>query len=492
MPLIENCGVVAALNFKGEDVVSKLYWGLIALNHRGQQSYGILCFNGEFKSYKGLGLISHLDFEELGVLVSKLKGSLGIGHVRYATSGGITRNTLLRDVQPHVVGEEKSKIAIAYNGNIVNVNALRRELVSRGVRFYGTSDSEVLAYELLRAYEDVGELVESVREVMKRVDGAYSVVGVTSKGVLFTFRDPYGIRPLTIGLRGREVFMAASESVALDINEVPFMRNVSPGELILTVDSNIEYYKLTSSSTENLCAFEYAYFSRPDSKLQNGKYVYQVRRSLGRCLARRSRDLTSRIDIVVPVPQTAIDAAYGFHEETGKPIEPVIVRSRYVSQRAFIMTSESRGEIIRRKYNVLRDRIWGKRVALIDDSIVRGDTLKYIVKSLKSAGAREVHVFSTFPKIISPCFYGIDMSTYCELVGFNRDEEEIASLISADSVTYQRISDFYYSVGCKSLCLGCVTGKYPTPKAQYYAKKGLEEECEGRPPKGRLLEVLVE
>ncbi len=488
--LNENCGVIAAVSFKGENVVPYIYWGLVALNHRGQQSYGILSYEGDFKLHKGLGLISYMNIEKLSALSEELTGSTGIGHLRYATSGKLHKSQLLIDAQPHLVMNDGIKLAIAYNGNIVNVSALRRKLSSKGVNFTSTSDAEVLAYEILEAYEAYEDIVEGIKHVIEEVDGAYSVVGMVEGGKVFAFRDPKGIRPLVLGYDDKNILMIASESVALDINRVPFTSFVNPGELVVADKSGMNRYRLISSSNERLCAFEYAYFSRPDSKLLGGRYVYQVRQELGRKLASKYFDIVSRIDVIIPVPQTAVDVAYGFHEESGKPIEPAIIRNRYISQRAFIMASNDRELIISRKYNMLLDRVKGLRVALIDDSIVRGDTLKHVIDSLKHAGAKEVHVFSAFPKIISPCFYGIDMATFHELIGFNRNEEEIASLLGADTVNYQTIEDFCCAVGSKNLCLGCVTMKYPTPHAQRIAEKGRLEVSKGRVFYGRLIESI--
>ncbi len=487
--LKENCGVVAVVSFKGENVVPYVYWGLVALNHRGQQSYGILSYSGDFKIHKGLGLISYMSIEELSALSKELTGSTSIGHVRYATSGKLYKSQLLVDAQPHLIMNDRIKLAVAYNGNLVNVSALKRKLSSKGINFTGTSDAEVLAYEILEAYEASGDIIEGVKRVMEEVEGAYSVVGMMKGGKIFAFRDPKGIRPLALGYND-SVLMIASESVALDINRIPFTSFVNPGELVVADKSGISRYRLVNSSSEQLCAFEYAYFSRPDSKLLGGKYVYQVRQELGRKLANRYSDVVSRVDVIVPVPQTAVDAAYGFHEASGKPIEPAIIRNRYISQRAFIMASSDRELIISRKYNMLLDRVRGLRVALIDDSIVRGDTLRHIVESLRRAGAKEVHVFSTFPKIISPCFYGIDMATFHELIGFNRSEDEIASLLGADTVNYQTIEDFCCAVGSRNLCLGCVTMKYPTPHAQKIAEKGYLEVSKGRVFYGRLIESM--
>lgn len=487
--LKESCGVVAVASFKGENVIPYIYWGLVALNHRGQQSHGILSYGGDFKVRKGVGLISYMSIEELLALSKELAGNMGIGHVRYATSGKLHKSQLLVDAQPHLIINDGIKLAIAYNGNIVNISTLRRKLSSRNVSFMCTSDAEVLAYEILEAYKASEDIVECVKQVMKEVDGAYSVVGMVEGGRIFAFRDPKGIRPLTLGYDD-DILMIASESVALDINGVPFKSFINPGELIVVDESGINRYKLINSPNEQLCAFEYAYFSRPDSKLLGGRYVYQVRQELGRKLANRYSDVVSKIDVIVPVPQTAIDAAYGFHEESGKPIEPAIIRNRYIGQRAFIMASNDRGLIISKKYNMLLDRVKGLRVALIDDSIVRGDTLKHIVGSLRCAGAKGVHVFSTFPKIISPCFYGIDMATFHELIGFNRNEEEIASLLGADTINYQTVEDFCRAVGSRNLCLGCVTMKYPTPHAQRIAERGYRDTSKGRVFYGRLIENI--
>jgi len=485
--LIDECGVIGSVSFKGEDVVPYIYWGLVALNHRGQQSYGILSYEKEFKINKGLGLISELNVEHF----KGLFGSMGIGHVRYATSGKLDKSQLLEDAQPCLIMRDGIRLAIAYNGNIVNAFLLREKLSLTDVNFVGTSDTVILAYEILEAYKKYGNLIESIKDVMKSVDGAYSVVGIVD-GKLFAFRDPNGIRPLVLGYND-DILMVASESVALDINKIPFMGFVNPGELVV-VDRNAGFhrYKLINNSNEHLCAFEYAYFSRPDSKFLEGKYIYQVRRELGRRLARRYSEIASKIDVIIPVPQTAIDAAYGFHEESKKPIEPVIIRNRYISQRAFIMAQNERELIISKKYNILLDNVKKLKVALIDDSIVRGDTLKHIVHDLRQAGAKEVHIFSTFPKIIAPCFYGIDMATFHELIGFNRDETKIAYLLGADSVNYQTIEDFYDAVGSKNLCLACVTMKYPTPYAQKIIEKAYLEASRGHVIHGRIIENIGE
>ncbi len=485
--IFEDCGVVGIKSYKGENVVPAIYWALLTLNHRGQQSYGIVTYDKKFNVVKGLGLIADLDIERMSGWCVKLRASLGVGHVRYATSGSIDKRKLFEDAQPIIVAHEGRKVCIAYNGNIANVVPLRREIEEMGIEINGTSDAYVLAYELLLGIEDEGDLIEGVKRVLEKVDGAFSVVGITSEGEMFAFRDPHGIKPLIFGIsEDEETVGIASENVALAVNGILKNRSIAPGELIVA-EEDVNSYQL-HNGTEALCAFEYAYFARPDSKLSNGKYVYEVRRELGRRLARRYHEVAQRVDIIVPVPQTAEDAAYGFHIETGKPIEPIIVRHRYLRHRAFIMTKREREAIVSHKYNILYDKVRGKRIALIDDSIVRGDTLKYIVHVLRRAGAKEIHVFSTFPKIISPCFYGIDMATFHELIGFNRDEEEIAKILGVDSVNYQTIRDFCEAVGTNNLCLACVTGRYPTPYAQKIADEGRKLALSGSRIRGRLVE----
>ena len=487
----ESCGVVG-VKCSREDVASRIYWALLTLNHRGHESYGIAVFkpDGSILVERGLGLVSDLAIEKLSGWKKSLKGKLGIGHVRYATSGQLSSKVdLLADAQP-TIGEHLGKrLCIAFNGNITNLLQILRELVGETALQGGRSDIHVLLHLLVREYAE-SDLVDALKLVCEKLDGAYAITGLTDNGELFAFKDPHGIRPLSYGLsEDGELIGAASETVALSINGIKESEVLKPGELILVGDGEIER-KIIESRSEAFCAFEYAYFARPDSSFHGGRYVYEVRRELGRRLAQRYREVTDKIDVIVPVPQTAEDAAYGFHLETGKPIEPVIVRHRYLRHRAFITPREQRELILSHKYNLLLDRVRGKRVALIDDSIVRGDTLRHLICTLKGAGAREVHVFSTFPKISNPCFYGIDMATFQELIGFNRDEEEIARLLEADSVNYQQITDFCEAAGTRNLCLACITGRYPTPYAQKLAEEGRRLTLEGKKIEGRLFETV--
>jgi amidophosphoribosyltransferase len=487
----EHCGVVG-IRCRDDRVVSYLYWALLTLNHRGHESYGVAVFgpNAHVSIEKGLGLISDLGLEKLCAWEGELKGWLGIGHVRYATSGQLSSKAdLLVDAQPVADEYLGRSLCIAFNGNVTNLIEMWEELSGGASR---KSDAHALLRVFLEEYVKSDDVTSALKLICERLDGAYAIVGINENGELFAFKDPHGIRPLSYGFSDDVGLVeVASESPALMVNEVSLFDELRPGELVIIgEDGNIER-KVVMCACECFCAFEYAYFARPDSRF-HGRYVYEVRRELGRRLVQRYQEVARNVDVIIPVPQTAEDAAYGFHLETGKPVEPVIVRHRYLKHRAFITPAEQRKLILLHKYNLLLDRVRGKRIALIDDSIVRGDTLSHIIRVLKGAGAREVHVFSTFPKISSPCFYGIDMATFQELIGFNKDEEEIAKLLGADSVNYQQVDDFCDAVGTRNLCLACVTGSYPTPYAQKLAEEGRRVVLEGKRVEGRLLEVVGE
>lgn len=487
--LKHNCGVSAIYRFDGGNVIEFLYWSLVSLNHRGHHSYGMATYDGSFHIFKDVGLISDVSMEKLSSIAKQLVGNIGLGHVRYATSGETHKFNLSVDAQPIIVGDDL-KVCIAYNGNITNVKILREKLLSHGYSFKGTSDAEVLALMLLHGLIEYGGLVDAVRMVMNDVDGAYSVAGLLSDGTLFFFRDPKGIRPLVYGFGDDgNMLMIASESAALNSNGIRNFKIVEAGSLHILSNKGEETVKIVEDACENLCSFEFAYFARPDSKF-NDKYVCEIRQELGRRLAIRYSDIAKRVDFVVPVPQTAIDAAYGFHEVSKKPMQQWIIRDRYVKQRAFILSPEDRSIILQRKYNILFDRLKGKKIALIDDSLVRGDTLRTVVLELRRHGVSEVHVFLTFPKIIGPCFYGIDMATFHELAAFGRSDEEICKFIGADSVNYQTIEDFVSAVSSNNLCLGCLTLNYPTKYAMELSRLALDLAHKGVKIKGRITENI--
>lgn len=467
--LNEACGLFGAYDFRDREVISEIYWGMISQNHRGHQSYGFLTFDDFFESIKGMGLLPVFDGQSENYF-EDLSGSVGIGHVRYVTSGN--RENLSRDAQPYIEEHDGKKIAIGYNGNLVNNDRLRKDLKKKFGALNTTSDTELLCKKILEGFEN-GDLRDAVEFCMGEVEGSFSVVGVDQDGRLFAFRDPLGIKPLCFGCDEDEQFYGvSSESVGLSINGLEYRGEVRPGELFIFSEDGFDRERLVRSDTEAFCSFEHDYFARPDAVF-NDKPVYKVREEFGKNLGRENPDITEKADLIVSIPQTADDAAYGLHVETGLPWERAVRKHRYVTSRAFISSSEKRNEIIDKKINVDWGRIRGKNVAIAEDSIVRGTTSRRVVKKMKKAGVKDIHLYITFPRIVSPCFYGIDMTTYDELIGSNHTPEEIADEIGVDSVNYQSLENFVEATDCdrEDLCLGCVTENYPTPLAQEMAKK---------------------
>jgi amidophosphoribosyltransferase len=372
----------------------------------------------------------------------------------------------------------------SFNGNIVNVRELQEQV---GVS-HDTSDSHALAALIIKKLEETGSLPKAISALMESVDGSYSVTGILDDGTLFAFKDPWGIKPLCYGFSdGKYAF--SSESTGLAINGIEWQKELRPGELLIVKDGMMSQVQAYPSKRQAFCAFEYAYFSRPDSRY-NGHYVYEVRRGLGAALARIYRDKAERCEIVVCLPESANDAAYGFHEESGLRWEMALRRHRYVSQRAFITDGVDRQSVIYRKLNILASQVVGKRIAVVDDSIVRGDTMRGNIKRLRAAGASEIHLFITYPKIIGPCFYGIDMSTYSELIGARLTSEEMAVELDADSVNYMPLDEYIKETGMRrdQLCLGCISNKYPTSMADKIAAGVREELAQGGSEKGRAYE----
>ncbi|MBS7638579.1 amidophosphoribosyltransferase [Candidatus Bathyarchaeota archaeon] len=479
----EGCGVYG-VRVKRGDALPYLYWGLLAQNHRGHQSYGFAVYNSGIKVFRELGLIPPILHLGSKPGIGELSGRVGIGNVRYATSGACDEASLRRDAMPIHISHGGNSIAISLNGNIVNVKSLREEFGNAG------SDAHIICRMLLYGIQEEGSLEEGIRRCMERMEGSFSIIGLTGEGTLFAFKDPYGFKPLCYG-RGGDADAFSSESVGLDINGMERMGEIQPGELLMVNGSSLSREQLIPCRRRAFCAFEFAYFARPDS-IFDDRYVYEVRRDFGVNLASRYSETASRCDMVISLPETANDAAYGFHEESGLPWEMATRRHRYVTQRAFIMGAEDRKNIIYRKVNILKSRIAGKRIAVVDDSIVRGDTTRSAVKRLREAGAKEIHLFITFPRIVGPCFYGVDMATYGELIGARMTPEEIAEELGADSVNYQPIEDYVRATGMKmeDLCLGCVTGEYPTPTANMLAREMRERILRGEKEQGRIYELL--
>jgi amidophosphoribosyltransferase len=469
----EACGIFGAIsNDSNSDVFPYLYWGLLSLNHRGQQSYGFTTLrNGKFVKREDLDLIptNSRDVETLGCA---LKGSAGISNARYATSGSSGIKHLEGGKQPLVVSSGGRTIAISYNGNVVNASALRRTLRERFGRFKTDADTEVLAKRLLLGLEEnSGSYEKAVGDVLDETEGAYSVMVLDSSGSLFAFRDVHGIRPYCYGIKAG-LFALASETPALDINEIEDRGFVAPGELISVAgDGKLTKHQVRTPKP-SLCSFEFAYFSRPDAVLNGtNQPVYKIREAFARSLAKRNEAKLSEVDIILSMPETADDAAYGLHATTGIPWERAVRKNRYVTRRAFISGKDNRERVIDKKMNIVSSLVEGKNLAVVEDSIVRGDTTRINIAKLRKAGAKRIDVFVTFPKIANPCLYGVDMSTYGELLGAKLTPEEISKWMNADSVNYQTLDGLVDAIGLpeNSLCAACVTGKYPTKDAQKLA-----------------------
>ncbi|MFP3985459.1 MAG: amidophosphoribosyltransferase [Candidatus Bathyarchaeia archaeon] len=490
-----ECGVFSAIDFKRKPVFPYLYWGMRAQNHRGHQSHGFLTFDrGEFNVHRSLDLIPKIKKKNIQEWLNRLPGHVGIGNVRYTTSGRLDEEALIKGTQPVTVEKGKLKLAVSFNGNIVNTVQLTRELCKTFPRFSYECDAELICRKLVVELIEGKDLTSAVQTCMKDVEGAFSVTGITQEGDLFAFKDPCGLRPLCSGCSSNGNLCAfSSETVGLDINGFNQGFEVKSGEFVTATNQGFQHKQLVANEKRALCAFEFAYFARPDSKL-NGKYVYEVREEFGRNLGREYSDIAKGADLIISLPETSDDAAFGLHEETGLRWERCTRRHRYVTDRAFILLSEERYSTINRKINIVNHKLAGKNLIVIDDSIVRGDTTKVVVEKMRKLGAKKIHLFITFPRIVGPCFYGVDMATYGEVIGSTRSPEEIAKAVGADSVNYQSIDGFVKATGMRKdeLCFGCVTGKYPTPLAQRLANWMHRRFEDGHKETGRLYEIDVE
>jgi amidophosphoribosyltransferase len=469
--LREACGVIGAYSFKKKPVAHAIYLGLLALQHRGQDGAGVAVVEHEaIEMQKGVGLVADVIKKDF---LAGLKGYVGVGSTRYPTTG----TPSIRDTQPFVIGYTQNGIANAHNGNLVNYVQMREMLQKDGRRLESKCDSEIIVElfgrELAAAKDD---FFKAAKACMEKLDGGFAEAMATGKNDLFAFRDPYGIKPLCYGWND-DLFMVASESVALDINKVPMKGHVKPGEAMLMRDGKLTKKHLLTKRMAT-CMFEYVYFSRPDSELDAGS-VYEIRVRLGEQLA---RDSPAKADIVVPVPDTARPAAEGYARQSKIPFAEGLIKNRYVARTFIMPTQMAREQAVRIKLNPLRSVLKGKRVVLIDDSIVRGTTLQQIVQLVRDAGAKEVHVRITSPPIIGPCFYGVDMSNHKELIAANHSVEEIRKKLGADSLAYQKIDSLNKAIGLtnKQMCNGCLHENYPTPLAQKVNKILKSGSSEGR------------
>jgi amidophosphoribosyltransferase len=459
--LHESCGIFGVYA-PGEDVARLTFFALFALQHRGQESSGIATTSGHgVFLYTGMGLVSHV-FDEAAL--SRLPGVIAIGHNRYSTAG----SSRLANAQPIVVDGSDGKLALAHNGNIINAVPLRQELEEKGYRFATTSDSEVIAS--LIASSPGTTLEEKISHTMRRLQGAYSLV-ILDDNRLIGVRDPMGVRPLCLG-KVDNGWVLASETCALDHIGSSFIREVNPGEII-TIDSNgPRGSQAIAPQIQALCVFEYIYFARPDSTI-GGRLLYRTREGMGRGLA---QEYPVDADLVVGVPDSATVAAIAYSKESGIPFGEGLLKNRYVG-RTFINPDQRIRELgVGLKFNPLREIIAGKRLVLVDDSIVRGTTTPRVINLLKKAGAKEVHMRVCAPPISYPCFFGVDMATRWELIAARKTVPEIKEFINADSLGYLSLEGLIKAVALPkdSLCLACLTGDYPIPVQLEMDKLALE------------------
>jgi amidophosphoribosyltransferase len=445
----EKCGVVGV--YGHPEAANLAYLGLCALQHRGQEAAGIVSSDGQvLVSHRGIGLVADIFREDI---VRRLKGHAAIGHNRYSTTGA----SHLKNAQPLVVEYGRGGLAVAHNGNLVNAEELRAQLEARGSIFQSTVDTEVLIHLIAGSQADT--LEDRVVEALKQVRGAYSLVFLSPEK-LIAARDPYGFRPLVLG-RVKGAWVLASETCALDLVDAAYEREIEPGEVVVVSDQGLESYRPFSPVTGAACIFEYIYFARPDSTIF-GRNVYAARKALGHRLA---REAPVPADIVVPVPDSGVPAAIGYAEESGIPFEMGLIRNHYVG-RTFIEPRDAiRHFGVKVKLNAQREVLSGKRVVVVDDSIVRGTTSRKIVRMIRDAGAREVHVRISCPPTTGPCFYGIDTPTRAELIASSHTVDEIRTYITADSLAYLSEEGMYAFLGGKQpgFCDACFTGRYPVP-----------------------------
>lgn len=445
----EECGVFGV--YKVKDAASLTYFGLHALQHRGQEAAGIASSdNKNIQCYKGKGLISEIFNNKI---IDDLGGKHAIGHVRYSTQGG----NQIENVQPLMVRAHTGHFAVVHNGQIVNASELKVELENQGSIFQGTSDSEILVHLIQR---EKGTMVYKIMQACQKLEGAFAFI-ILTKDCMYALRDKNGLRPLSIG-RLDSGYCISSETCAFDIVGAKFERDIEPGEVVRIDSEGIKTFRYTDKIQKKMCAMEYIYFARPDSVIE-GINVHNSRKMSGKILARNDMPKSGKIDmdIVIGVPDSSLSAAVGYAEESGLPYELGLIKNRYVGRTFIQPTQKQRERGVRMKLSAVTSIVKDKRIVMIDDSIVRGTTSKRIVQLLKDAGAKEVHVRIASAPIISPCFYGVDTSTYDELISSRMSTKELQEYIGADSLKFMSCEQMQEANG-PELCVSCFTGKYPT------------------------------
>jgi amidophosphoribosyltransferase len=463
----EECGVIGVFA-PNEDVARMAFFGLFALQHRGQEAAGIAVADGQTISvYKGLGLVSQVF---TATTMAELKGHYAIGHTRYSTTG----SSLLRNAQPFLIETIHGPLALAHNGNLVNSAALRNELMEHGVGFSSSSDTEVMTMMLARNSGATWE--ERIKTAMKKWIGAYSLV-ILTRDCVYAVRDPWGFRPLCIGLLPSGGHAVASETGALQTLGCEAIRDVRPGEVVSLSNSALKVMQaLPSVEPSAMCVFEHIYFARPD-QTWDGINVHHVRQRLGEELARElsTKRESGFGDVVIPVPDSSVPAAIGFSHKSGIPYNDGFIKNRYVGRTFIEPTDSLRRRGVALKFNVIQENVLNRRVIMIDDSIVRGNTMGPLIKLLRNAGAKEVHVAITCPPISHPCFMGVDMGRHEDLIAHQRTVDEICEHVGADSLYYLSVEGMMRAVQRQDgFCQACFTGQYPISVDWSNVKTGFE------------------
>ena len=447
--LHEACGITGVYS-PGDDVARLAYFGLYALQHRGQESAGLAVGDGErIQGHREMGLINGIFNEEI---LGGLRGNVAIGHTRYSTTG----SSVIVNAQPFELGSNLGPFAFGHNGNLTNTDDLANRL-PEDVRLTATSDSEILALTIALAAGDTWP--EKIKAAMRIAEGAYSVVMCTPDAV-YAFRDPWGVRPLCIGTYGDHGYMIASESCALATVGAHYLRELEAGEVVCVDARGVRTEHTEVVKPASLCMFEYIYFARPDSVL-SGRSIYMARYEMGRALA---REHPVDADVVMAVPDSAIPGGIGYSSESGLPYVEGLIKNRYIGRTFISPDQKLRAQGVQLKFNPIVENLRGLRVVVVDDSIVRGTTTPRIVTLLRDAGAREVHLRITSPPIVHPCYLGVDMATYAELIAANLTVPEICERLGSDSLGYLSIENLVASTGRDrtDFCLGCLNGRYPS------------------------------
>ena len=454
--LREECGVFGVYSKERYAIARTVYYGLFSLQHRGQESCGIVVNDdGVLSGYKDIGIVNDVFTNE--VLDRQSDGKMAIGHVRYGTTGTSDR----LNAQPIMVNHIKGSMALAHNGNLINSHELRSELELQGSIFQTTSDTEVIAYLITKERIKANSIEDAINFAMHRIKGAYSLV-IMSPTKLIAARDEQGFRPLCYGIKEDGTYIVASESCALDSVSAKFVRDIEPGEIVVFDSEGVRTIRDHCNKKEKaLCIFEYIYFARPDSVL-DGVSVHAARVRAGRCLA---QDYPVEADVVVGVPDSGLDAAIGYSMESGIPYGIGFIKNKYIGRTFIAPSQKAREDRVRIKLNVVKETIKGKRVILVDDSIVRGTTCARIVSLLKEAGAKEVHMMVSAPPFLNPCYYGTDIDSRENLIAVNHEIEEIREMTDVESLGYMKIDRLPELLGDKKVmgfCNACFSGNYPT------------------------------